>query len=74
MTLPILNVETPAQQANMRLVLVDDKQQPAYLKRAAQLETKLLAAAAKLGIEPGDMPKLRGLCVDAVRSAEIHDH
>jgi hypothetical protein len=74
MTLPTLNVETPAQQTNMRLVLVDDKQQPAYLKRAAQLEKNVLAAAAKLGIEPGDMPGLRGLCVDAVRSAEIHDH
>jgi hypothetical protein len=45
MTLPTLNVETPAQQTNMRLVLVDDKQQPAYLKRAAQLEKK--------GLTPG---------------------
>jgi hypothetical protein len=34
----------------VRLVLVDDKQQPAYIKRATLLETALLAAAAKVGI------------------------
>jgi hypothetical protein len=57
----------------MRLVLVDDQQQPAYIKRAARLETALLEAAAMMRVEPGDMPGLRGLCVEAVRSAEI-DH
>ncbi len=74
MTLPIMNVQTPAQQNNVRLVLVDDQQQPAYLKRATRLEQDLLAAAATLGVEPEDMPGLRGLCVEAVRSAEIHHH
>ncbi|MCU1593708.1 MAG: hypothetical protein JWO12_1100 [Frankiales bacterium] len=71
MTLPAVNSETPAHQNNVRLVVVDDKQQPTYLKRATELETALLKAAAKLGIELADMPGLRGLCVEAVRSAEI---
>jgi hypothetical protein len=72
MTLPAVNAETPAHQNNVRLVLVDEMQQPAYIKRAAQLEQALLAAAATLGVTPEDMPGLRGLCVDAVRSSEIH--
>jgi hypothetical protein len=72
MTLPAVNAESPAHQNNVRLVVVDDKQQPAYLKRAMRLESALTAAAAKLGVEPDDMPGLYGLCVEAVRSAEIH--
>ncbi|MDX6216149.1 MAG: hypothetical protein QOG99_1733 [Frankiales bacterium] len=72
MTLPAVNAETHPQQNNVRLVVVDDNQQPVYLKRATQLEKALLAAAAKLGVEAGDLPGLRGLCVEAVRSAEIH--
>jgi hypothetical protein len=72
MTLPAVNAEIPAHQNNVRLVLVDDKQQPAYIKRAAELEKVLLAAAVKVGIGPEDMPGLRGLCVEAVRSSEIH--
>jgi hypothetical protein len=54
------------------LVAVDDMHQPAYLARATELEASLLAAAAKLGVEAQDMPGLYGLCVEAVRSAEIH--
>jgi hypothetical protein len=73
MTLPAVNAEIPAHQNNVRLVLVDDKQQPAYVKRAAELEKALLAAAAKVGIESVDMPGLRGLCVEAVRSAEVYN-
>ena len=73
MTLPAENAETPAHQNNVRLVLVDDKQRPAYLTRAAQLERSLLATAARLGLEPEDMPGLYGLCVVAVRSAELND-
>jgi hypothetical protein len=72
MTLPALNSESPAHQNNVRLVVVDDNQQPTYLRRATQLETALLAAASKVGVEAADMPGLRGLCVEAVRSAEIH--
>lgn len=29
MTLPVINVQTPAQHNNMRLVLIDDQQQAA---------------------------------------------
>jgi hypothetical protein len=72
MTLPAVNAETPAHQNNVRLLVVDDKQQPAYLKRGTQLEAALLAAAAELGVEANDMPGLYGMCVEAVRSAEIH--
>ncbi|MCU1595476.1 MAG: hypothetical protein JWO12_2868 [Frankiales bacterium] len=72
MTLPAMNSETPAHQNNVRLVVVCDKRQPTYLKRATDLEHALQKAAAKLGIELEDMPGLRGLCVEAVRSAEIH--
>ena len=71
MTLPAVNVETPAHQHNVRLVVVDDNQ-PAYLRRATAVERSLLAAAAKLGLEAEDMPGLRGVCLEAVRSAEIH--
>lgn len=73
MTLPAANVEAPAHHNNVRLVVVDDQRQPTYLKRAAQLEQALLAAAAKVGVQPEDMPGLRGLCVDAARAAEIHN-
>lgn len=73
MTLPAMNAEMPAHDNNVRLVVVDDQQQPAYLKRAAQLEKAMVKAAAALGLEPEDMPALYGLCVQAVRSAEIHD-
>jgi hypothetical protein len=72
MTLPAANAEMPTHDNNVRLVVVDDNQQPAYIKRAVQLETALLAAAAKLGIAPEDIPGLYGLCVEGVRSAEIH--
>ncbi|MCW2671991.1 MAG: hypothetical protein JWP14_580 [Frankiales bacterium] len=70
MTLSALNVETPAHQNNVRLVVVDDRHQPVYLRRATDLEKAVLRSAAKLGIEPEDMPGLRGLCVEAVRTAE----
>ena len=73
MTLPAMNAETPTHDSNVRLVVVDDQQQPAYLNRAVQLEQALVRAAAALGVEPEDMPALYGLCVQAVRSAEIHD-
>ena len=71
MTLPAMNVESPANHNNVRLVVVDDRQQPTYLRRAADLEQALLKAASKFGIEPEDMPGLKGLSVEAVRSAEI---
>jgi hypothetical protein len=70
MTLSASNVETPAHQNNVRLVVVDDRHQPVYLRRATDLEKAVLRSAAKLGIEPEDMPGLRGLCVEAVRTAE----
>jgi hypothetical protein len=73
MTLPAVNSETPANHNNVRLVVVDDKQQPAYLRRATELEKALLAAAKGVGVEAEDMPGLRGLCVEAVRSAQIHN-
>ena len=72
MTLPAINAETPAHQNNVRLVVVDEKQQPTYLRRATELERVLLAAAEKRGVQAEDMPGLRGLCVEAVRSAELH--
>ncbi|MDX6268567.1 MAG: hypothetical protein QOD70_3307 [Frankiales bacterium] len=70
MTLPASNVDSPAHQNNVRLVVVDDRHQPLYLRRATDLEKAVLRAAAKLGVELQDMPGLRGLCVEAVRSAE----
>lgn len=72
MTLPAVTSGAPAHQNNVRLVVVDDSQQPAYLKRAAQLEKAMLTAAARLGVEAEDMPALRGLCIEAVRAAEVH--
>jgi hypothetical protein len=72
MTLPAANAETPAHQNNVRLVVVDDKHQPVYLKRAAELEQLMLAAAATLGIRSESMPGLYGLCVEAVRSTQSH--
>lgn len=73
MTLPAANSETPAHQNNVRLVVVDDKQQPSYLRRATELERVLLAAAAKVDVRAEDMPGLYALCVEAVRSAEIRE-
>ena len=70
MTLPSVIVETPAHQNNVRVVAVDDRHQPLYLRRAGELEAALLRAAASLGVEADDMPGLRGLCVEGVRSAE----
>lgn len=72
MTLPRTHGETPAHHTNVRLVLIDDKQQPSYLKRAADLEKALQATASRLGVDAADMPGLRGFCVDAARSAEVH--
>jgi hypothetical protein len=71
MTQPVPHGQPPAAQNNVRLVIVDDNQRPAYLKRVDQLEQRLLAAAAKLGIQADDLQGLRGLCVEAVRSAEL---
>ena len=72
MTLPAVNAETPAHQNNVRLVVVDERHQPTYLARAQELEKALARAAEKLGVLPEDMPGLYGLCVEAVRSAEIN--
>jgi hypothetical protein len=72
MSIPLLNVESPAHTSNVRLVIVDDQQQPLYLQRATELEKAMIAAAARLGVEPEDIPGLHGLCVEAVRAAERH--
>lgn len=74
MSLPSLNVKSPARTSNVRLVVVDDNHQPKYLRRAARLEQAIIAAAGKHGVESEDMPGLHGLCVEAVRAAERHDH
>lgn len=73
MSLPSLNVETPARTSNVRLVVVDGNQQPVYLQRAAKLEKALLAVAARHGVSPEDVPGLHGLCVDAARATEGHE-
>lgn len=73
MTVPAANVETPANSHNVRLVVVDAHRQPTHLKRADQLQGALLAAAAQLGIQQEDMPGLHGLCIEAIRTAEIHN-
>lgn len=70
MTLPAVIVETPAHQNNVRVVAVDDRHQPVYLRRAAELEAALLRAAAGLGVVAEDLPGLRGLCVEGIRTAE----
>lgn len=67
-------VESSARTSNVRLVVVDDNHQPQYLQRAARLEQAILATAAQHGVECEDMPGLHGLCVEAVRAAERHDH
>jgi len=36
MTLPAMNAEMPGHDSNVRLVVVDDKHQHPYLKRAVQ--------------------------------------
>lgn len=72
MTLPAFNSQTPAHQNNVRLVVVDERHQPTYIARAQALEAALTQAAERLGVLAEDMPGLYGLCVEAVRSAEIH--
>ena len=73
MTLSAVTTEpTPAGSSNVRLVVVDDNQQPRYLLRAAQLEESMLALLQARGVEPDDVPGLHGLCVAAIRSAEQH--
>ena len=74
MSLPSLNVESPARTSNVRLVVVDESHQPQYLQRAARLEQAILATAGLHGVGSEDMPGLHGLCVEAVRAAERHDH
>lgn len=61
------------QHQNVRVVDVDDHEQPRYLRRAAALEEAFVVAAAAFGVEPADMPGLHGLCVDAVRRADRAD-
>lgn len=56
----------------MRMVLVDEDRLPTYLQRAAELEARMLKAAADAGVEAADMPGLRGLCVEAIKAAERH--
>ena len=70
MTLPASHDDQPVPQNNVRLVVVDDRHRPVYLRRADELERRLLAAAAKLDITVEDMPGLHGLCVEAIRSSE----
>ena len=69
MTRPV-SPSSHGHQNNVRVVPLDADQQPSYLKRASKLETSLATAAARLGMEPDDMPGLHGLCLQAVRSAE----
>ena len=56
--------------SNVRLVLVDARQQPRYLNRAEELEQAILRVAATAGMVPHDMPGLHGLCIAAARAAE----
>lgn len=72
MSLTSASADTPAHNANVRLVVVDDDRQPRYLARAAELEAAMLVIAAKAGVDPQDMPGLHGLCVEGVRAAERH--
>jgi hypothetical protein len=74
MSLPSLSVETPARTSNVRLVVVDERHQPQYLRRAPALEEAIIATAARWGIEAEDIPGLHGMCVEAVRTAERHSH
>lgn len=71
MSLPTVNAQMPAHQNNVRLVVVDERHQPTYLARAGVLEKALVRAAEKLGVLAEDMPGLYGLCVEAVRAAEL---
>ena len=48
----------PAGSSNVRLVLVDARQQPRYLNRAHELEQAILRVAATAGMQPHDMPGL----------------
>lgn len=56
-------------QNNVRIVPVGPNQQPTHIARVSDLQTSILTAAARLGLDLDDMPRLRGLCVQAVRSA-----
>ena len=67
---PDLVLPSPAGLTNVRLVVVDVDRQPAYVVRAAELESQMLTVASAAGVEPADMPGLHGLCVEAVRAAE----
>lgn len=58
--------------ANVRVVVVDDNEQPRYLQRAAELESAMLAVAEQMGLQAADMPGLHGLCVEAMRTADRH--
>ncbi|MBC7678761.1 MAG: hypothetical protein H7233_07205 [Pseudorhodobacter sp.] len=49
--------------SNVRLVVVDSRQQPRSLNRAHGLEQAILRVAAIAGVDEGDMPGLHGLCV-----------
>lgn len=62
-------VET-AGSSDVRLVVVDPRQQPRYLNRAHELEQAILRVAATAGMLPHDMPGLSGLCIAAARAAE----
>jgi hypothetical protein len=74
MSLPARIVDTSPRTSNVRLVLVDDDHQPLYLQRAARLERAMIAIAAQHGVEADELPGLHGLCLEAVRAAERHDH
>ena len=53
----------PADSSNVRLVLVDARQQPRYLNRAHELEQAILRVAATAGMHPHDMPGLARACL-----------
>ena len=60
----------PAGSSNVRLVVIEARQQPRYLNRAHDLEQAILRVAATAGMLPHDMPGLHGLCIAAARAAE----
>ena len=57
--------------SNMQLLTVDDLQAADAHKRVKALRAALVAAAAKLGIEPDDISDLDSVCVRAVRVAGL---
>ena len=61
---------TPARSANVRLVVVEERHQPRYLTRAADLERAILRVAAIAGMTAEDMPGLHELCIAAARTSE----